>query len=217
MRLTIDEYSTKFKMSKEMIHSKIRAKKLNSVVENNITYIIVAQQQTPTQTLKNPPEQTKTTVAMVLSLYQRENKQLKDKIVQLETKIDKLIDDKERMLREEMNKIEQVYKTKDLQLKNFLEIVSAKLITEKNQTIHEVETVETRDTKSTQKVHSDEEVSTKLSLKEYLKTLDIEAFKKKIIKRRFFSAYGSDARVLKQNGRLYLDFSKYDYSDLLKH
>ena len=228
MRLTLDEYSTHFKMSKEMINSKLRAKKLNYIIENGITYIIVtrssldsekrdevhkqqSQKRQEQRVLKNAPAKPKTTVAMVLSLYQRENKQLKEKIVQLEAKIDKLIDDKEQMLRDEMSKIEQVYSTKDEQLKNILELINTKLIAEKAQTVHEVETVEKREIQET---GIKSEI---IELKSYLKTLNLQPYQKKVIKRRFLAVYGSDIRVLKQNGKLYLDFSKYDYSDLLEY
>lgn len=228
MRLTLDEYSTHFKMSKEMINSKLRAKKLNYIIEDGITYIIVTrssldsdkrsevhQQQTEKRqeekAIKNAPAKPKTTVAMVLSLYQRENQQLKEKIVQLETKIDKLIDDKEQMLRDEMSKIEQVYSTKDEQLKNILELINTKLIAEQTQTIHEVETLEKKEIKKSKKKPE------LVELKEYLKTLKLESYQKKVIRKRFLAVYGSDIRVIKENGRLYLDFSKYDYSDLLEY
>jgi len=231
MRLTLDEYSKKFKMSREMINSKLRDKKLKYIIEDSVTYIILPeppveehksdanadikpQMQQETKRLKNAPSKPKTTVAMVISLYQRENKQLKERITQLEAKIDKLVDDKEQMLRDEMSRIEQVYLTKDAQLKSVLELMSSKLTTEQNPTIHEVETLEVNTTKK-------EDINKKntpiMELKEYLKTLDIETFQKKIIKRRFLSAYGSDIRVMKQNGKLYLDFSRYDYSDLLNY
>ena len=232
MRLTLDEYSTHFKMSKEMINSKLRAKKLNYIIEDGITYIIVTrssldsdkrsevhQQQSEKRqeekALKNAPTKPKTTVAMVLSLYQKENQQLKDKIVQLEAKIDKLIDDKEQMLRDEMNKIEQVYSDKDEQLKNVLELINKKLIAEQTQVqaqmIHEVETLDKKELKKSSKK------SEIVELKDYLKTLDLQSYQKKVIKKRFLAVYGSDVRVIKQNGRLYLDFSKYDYSDLLEY
>ncbi len=228
MRLTLDEYSTHFKMSKEMINSKLRAKKLNYIIEDGITYIIVTrssldsekrsevhQQQSEKRqeekAIKNAPAKPKTTVAMVLSLYQRENQQLKEKIIQLEAKIDKLIDDKEQMLRDEMAKIEQVYSTKDEQLKNILELINTKLMAEKEQTVHEVETLEKREIAETKKK------SEIVELKSYLKTLNLQPYQKKVIKRRFLAVYGSDIRVLKQNGKLYLDFSKYDYSDLLEY
>jgi len=230
MRLTLDEYSKHFKMSKEMINSKLRSKKLNYIIENGITYIIVTRASMDKTTLEKIDEETKvpkeqvalvkvmpptkkqkTTVAMILGLYQKENQQLKDKIVQLETKIDKLIDDKEQMLRDEMSKIEQVYSDKDMQLKNILELVNAKLTAERAETVHEIETIERAP--SEEETHKEEIID----LKSYLKTLDLESYQKKVIKKRFLAVYGKDIRVIKQNGKLYLDFSKYDYSDLLEY
>jgi len=222
MRLTLDEYSKHFKMSKEMINSKLRTKKLNYIIEDGVTYIIVTRSSLDLNlrneihnekkvAIKVQKEATKlavvqkqkTTVAMILGLYQKENQQLKEKILQLETKIDKLIDDKEQMLRDEMAKIEQVYSSKDEQLKSILELVNAKLAAEESQTIHEIETIENK-----------QEI---IELKQYLKTLDLETYQKKVIKKRFLAVYSKDVRVIKQNGKLYLDFSKYDYSDLLEY
>jgi hypothetical protein len=226
MRLTVDEYAKHFKMSKEMINSKLRAKKLNYIIENGITYIIVtrsslepekretihkekkeqqAQKKAQNQAA-NVPAKPKTTVSMVISLYQKENQQLKQKISQLEEKIDRLIDDKEQMLRDEMGRIEQVYSKKDEQLKNILELINTKLTLEKeNATIHDVEAI----------AQQPKQQNRLIELKEYLKNLEIESAQRKVIKKRFLSAYGSDIRVIKQNGKIYLNLSKYDYSDLL--
>lgn len=229
MRLTLDEYAKHFKMSKEMINSKLRAKKLNYIIENGITYIIVTrsslepnkreaihqdqkeqriqQKEVKTTPVSNPPVKPKTTVSMVISLYQKENQQLKAKIAQLEAKIDKLIDDKEQMLRDEMSRVEQVYSKKDEQLKNILELINTKLTLEKeNATIHEVEAIAQTQEKKESKI---------IDLKEYLKNLDLDPQQRKIIKKRFLNAYGSDIRVIKQNGKIFLNLSKYDYSDLL--
>jgi len=218
MRLTIDDYSKHFKMSKEMILSKLRKKQLSSVVENGVTYIITATTKEKPLTPAAPPvpRRSKTTVAMVLSLYQKENKQLKEKILQLEEKIDKLIDDKEQMLRDEMSKIEQVYSAKDEQLKTILELVNTKLLVEQNNanTIHEVESIPSNKNKYAKDVELVDEI---VELKNYLKKLEIEPYQRKIIKKRFLAVYNSDIRVIKQNGKLYLNFSKYDYSDLLDY
>ncbi|WP_455756753.1 hypothetical protein [Sulfurimonas sp.] len=240
MRLTIDEYSQQFKMSKEMINSKLRAKKLNYIIEDNKTYIIVANKaktpesinSTNTQEPQEPKVEAKkeatvktkavskpkTTVATILALYQRENQQLKAKIIQLEEKIDKLIDDKEQMLRDEMQKIEQVYSAKDEQLKNILELVNAKLMLEStNQTVHEVETLQTQ--KNIENVEDVEKNgdSKLIELRAYLKTLKLKSYQRKVIRKRFLAVYDSDVRIIQQNGKLYLDFSKYDYSDLLEY
>lgn len=238
MRLTLDEYSKHFKMSKEMINSKLRAKKLNYIIEDGVTYIIVtrssleadkraaihkeqkeqtkATKKQETKEEKQMPQKPKTTVAMVLSLYQKENQHLKEKIVQLEAKIDKLIDDKEQMLRDEMSKIEQVYSQKDEQLKNILELMNTQLLTQRSQTIHDVETISEEETSSTKKEKTKKEDEI-VELKEYLKSLDLEPYQRKIIKKRFLAVYDKDIRIIKQNGKLYLNFSKYDYSDLLEY
>jgi len=226
MRLTLDEYSKHFKMSKEMINSKLRSKKLNYIIENGQTYIIVTrssvQDDKQDQIKKDQEEQKKsvktilkpkTTVAMVLSLYQKENQHLKEKIVQLEEKIDKLIDDKEQMLRDEMNKIEQVYSAKDEQLKSVLELINTQLTMQQSNTVHEVEPLD----KQSLPAKEEKKETQIIELKEYLRTLDLDSHQKKHIKKKFFSVYNEDVRIIKQNGKLYLDFSKYDYSDLLKH
>jgi len=219
LRLTIDDYSKQFKMSKEMIKSRLRAKKIDYEIEDGITYIVVMDNERKKDGLEKienkqvvsqtTPLKPRTTVATVLSLYQKENQQLKEKIIQLEQKIDKLIDDKEQMLRFERDKIEELYNHKDEQLKTILELINQKLILEQpTQMIHEIE----------------EENVTKLSkpnelieLKTYLKGLDIKSNVKKVIKKRFLSVCNNDVRIIQQNGKLYLDFSKYDYSDLFSY
>jgi len=222
MQLTIHEYSKYFKMSKEMLLSKLKNKELLYTKKDGNTYIIVppeleekaleAQKQASlTKDVMSPQiHKQKTTVAMVLSLYQKENQQLKQKIVQLEEKIDKLINDKEQMLRDEMQKIEKVYSAKDEQLKTIIELIHTKLINENKETVHDVQTL------SKTPFFDEPEKEKIVELKEYLKTLDLEPQQRKIIKKRFLAAYGSDIRILKQNGKLYLNFTKYDYSDLLE-
>ena len=225
MKFTIDEYSKQFKMSKEMIKSKLRNKRINYIIENGMTYIIATQphkqeikqeaEQADVQTKKEIlPAKQKTTVATILALYQRENNQLKEKIVQLEEKIDKLIDDKEQMLRDELNKIETLYSSKDEQLKNILELINAKLTLEREpQLVHDVDSISI-----SEKATDNEKVIQKIvELKEYLKTLNLKSYQRKIIKKRFLAVYDSDIRIIHQNGNLFLDFSKYDYSDLLEY
>jgi len=225
MRLTLNEYSKHFKMSKEMINSKLRSKKLNYIIEDGVTYIIatknsvtqekiitIQEEKTKAASVSMPKQ--KTTVATVLALYQRENKHLKEKILQLEEKIDKLIDDKEQMLRDERDKIEEIYSSKDKQLKNILELINTKLMMEnESQTIHEIETYPVQEIKEVLNTKKSEVIE----LRAYLQGLDLKSNQRKKIKKRFLNVYDSDIRIIQQNGKLYLDFSKYDYSDLLEY
>jgi len=208
MKMTIEQYAQKYKMSKEMIHSKLRSNKLNYIVDGKTTYIIVPDSQ-PKQQPKIQPKQTtqkaKITVGTLIELYKKENLSLKEKIKELEAKIDKLINDKEQMLREERERIEKVYAAKDEQLKTVLELISTKLELQKQEQSQLLE----------QEKQNIQYLPQRIELKEYLKSLDLEPHQRKTIKKRFLEAKGADIRIQEQNGKVYLDFNKYDYSDLL--
>lgn len=227
MRFTIDEYSKRFKMSKEMISSRLKNKRLNYIIEEGTTYIIVprssldepqrkaiheeTKQVRQEKTAAQAPAKPKTTVGTIIALYQKENHQLKQKIKELETKIDKLIDDKEQMLRDERDRIEKVYSNKDEQLKTILELVNTKLmLSQPDQTVHEVEPAQE------EAIDASWQQSDFVELRHYLKSLELPSSARKAVKRRFAEAYGSDVRIIQQNGQFFLDFGKYDYSDLLK-
>jgi len=220
MRFSIEEYAKRFKMSKEMIHNKIRTKKLDYVIEEGVVYINVTnssrgEELKPASLEKNSSAPTpasppaKTSIGMVISLYQKENHHLKLKIKELEAKIDSLIHDKEQMLIADRNRIEEIYTAKDEQLKNILEVLSSKLILLRNDnTVHDV--VATAPQNPIPLVSSGV-----IELKRYLKFIGIGAEERKTVRNRFSQAYGSDIRIIQKEGEFYVDLSKYDYTDLL--
>lgn len=222
MRFSIDEYAKTFKMSKEMIQNKIRTKRLNYIIESGVTYIVVPRssldeekrqeiheslkQTTPvnTPTTASP----KTSVGMVISLYQKENHHLKQKIKELEAKIDRLTNDKEEMLIAECTRIEEIYTAKDEQLKNILEVLSSKLMLSNNsQAVHDVDV--------SQPSPISIEPKGLIELKRYLKFIGIGSEDRKLVRRRFTERFGSDVRIIQREGEFYVDLSKYDYTDLL--
>jgi hypothetical protein len=218
MRFSIDEYAKTFKMSKEMIHNKLKSKKLNYIIEGGVTYIIVPRNSLndtqkvaiETSIKPAPPVPNKTSIGMVISLYQKENLHLKLKIKELEAKIDSLINDKEQMLIAERNRIEDIYTAKDEQLKSILEVLSTKLLlTQNNNTIHDVDVTQPPQTNISL-------VSSGLiELKRYLKFIGIGSEGRKLVRNRFSERYGSDIRIIQKEGEFYVDLSKYDYTDLL--
>lgn len=222
MKLAEDEYCRHFKISKEILSSRIRTKKVECVVDNGIKYILftpnepihydkaseiskeVISPSSHTLTLKS-----KVTVATILALYHKENAILKRKIVQLETKVDRLTNEKEQLLKDELDKLENFYIAKDRQLKNILELVNNKMISDKKESIvHEVQSYNDfiDDNGNKQEL---------IELKEYLKSLGLKSTKRKAIKKRFLDLQDGDIRIIQQGTGLYLDFSRYDYSDLL--
>ena len=218
MRFSIDDYAKTFKMSKEMIHNKIRTKKLNYIIERGVTYIIVPRSSLDEESKRSlletektaatpPPAPAKTSIGMVISLYQKENHHLKLKIKELEGKIDSLIHDKEQMLIAERYRIEEIYTAKDEQLKSILEVLSTKLMLSQNTTVHDVV--------ATQPQNLSFASSGVIELKRYLKFIGIGSEGRKTIRTRFSQAYGSDIRIIQKEGEFYVDLSKYDYTDLL--
>lgn len=220
MRFSIDEYAKTFKMSKEMIQNKIRTKRLNYIIEAGVTYIIVPRsslneekhreiQESSKQTVTANTVATsspKTSVGMVISLYQKENHHLKLKVKELEAKIDRLTNDKETMLIAERKRIEEIYTTKDEQLKSILEVLSTKLMLSSN-TVHDVDvTLPNTITIEPKGI---------IELKRYLKFIGIGSEQRKLIRRRFTERFGSDVRIIQREGEFYVDLSKYDYTDLL--
>ena len=222
MKLTEDEYCESFKISIDILSSRIKAKKVESIVEDGIKYISTSDKSMNSADRVEPSKEvisssnhmhaqkSKVTVAMVLALYHKENTILKQKISRLEKKIDRLVDEKEQILRDELNKLESFYSVKDRQLKNILELVNNKVAYEnKELTVHEVESCSEF---SNDSVNNEHEL---VELKEYLKLLGLKSAKRKIIKKRFLDLHDGDVRIIEQEGKIYLDFSRYDYSDLL--
>lgn len=222
MRFSIDEYAKIFKMSKEMIQNKIRTKRLNYIIESGVTYIIVPRSSLDEEkyreiqeTAKQPVAAVvpaavspKTSVGMVISLYQKENHHLKLKVKELESKIDRLVNDKEAMLIAERTRIENIYTAKDEQLKSILEVLSTKLmLSNANNTVHDVDVAPPMPLSI--------EPKGIIELKRYLKFIGVGSEDRKLVRRRFAEHFGSDVRIIQQEGEFYVDLSKYDYTDLL--
>lgn len=228
MRFTIEEYANAYSISPEMVQSRLRRNRLNYIIENDTTYIVVPKHQVPyrendhtsaEEHLSGPQNNTqtqapqkKTTVATVIGLYQKENHYLKRKIEELEAKVDRLVDEKEQLLKEERSRIEKVYSDKDVQLKSILELINIKLLQENASSPKEYMATEV----AIEGQLEGAKEKAPVELKQYLRSLDLKSSQRKSIKRRFAEAFGSDSRILLKNGLFYLDFDRYDYSDLLK-
>jgi len=242
MRFTIEEYANAYSISPEMVQSRLRRNRLNYIIENDTTYIVVPKHQVPyreddvssvkhqvpfhaddASSAKHQAPDTqinsetqaapkKTTVATVIGLYQKENHYLKRKIDELEAKVDRLVDEKEQLLKEERSRIEKVYSDKDAQLKSILELINIKLLQENASSTQDYTATEV----AIEGQLEGGKEQAPVELKQYLRSLDLKSSQRKSIKRRFAEAFGSDSRILLKNGLFYLDFDRYDYTDLLK-
>ena len=112
------------------------------------------------------------------------------------------------MLIDEREKIEQIYKDKDEQLKNILNSFKSQFILSapKDEAESFDAEIEVQEDKSTNVV----------SLKKYLKEQKISSKKEQKIIKKFKKIAKKDDRVIVIGKKYYLDLDKYDYRDIFK-
>ncbi len=213
-KMTVAQAAEHFKISKEAIHNRIRRGTLNSVIENGVKYVLLPDEKPTTH-----PD------SRFYDYIEQENGRLKEKTERLEAEIDRLRDQREAMLIAEREKIEQIYKERDAQLKSVLEVFASKLlpphavdaaIEESVESVEENGEVVDVDLPDNDDPFAGDDFDDLVSLKDFLKLKDFGKKKRQRIKKRFKTHASEDARILVREGTLYLRPYHYDYSDLLE-
>lgn len=205
-KLSIADAAMKLGVSKEAIHNRIRRGSLESMVEDGIKYVLVAKNLQATNKTNVRRTVNSNTDAKYYKFLEEQNQKLQTKVEKLEGETKTLRDQKEQMLISEREKIEQIYKDKDEQLKNILNAISSKFLLNAPD---EEELVETE-------IETLAEEGTPISLKSYLKDNNISKKKSIKIKERFKKIEKSDSRIIRVGKKYYINLIKYDYSDLLR-
>lgn len=208
-KFTVNDAATYFGVSKEAIHNRIRRGSLESVIEDGIKMVIVDDSQISNRAKRAPrTPKVSTHDDRYYKLLEEQNAKLQARVEVLEGETRSLRDQKELMLIEERKKIESIYKEKDEQLKNILNTISSQFalstpqeITQEPETL-EAEIEEVKDTPP-------------ISLKKYLKSLELTQKKMQKVKMKFKKRAKKDERIAIIDGKLYINTSKYNYRDLL--
>ncbi|MBN2870079.1 MAG: DNA-binding protein [Campylobacterales bacterium] len=200
-KMTIAEAAEHFGVSKEAIHNRVRRGSLNSIVENGVKYVAVA-------SAKTPSSETSAEADRYTRYIEQENERLRDKVDTLEKETTRLRDQREQMLIDERVKIEQIYKERDAQLRSVLHVVATKFLSHASpdEVVEEAINADIVDAA---------EVGEWISLKAFLKFKRIKDKEKKKIKNRFEAASENDERLSIRDGKIFLNPSRHDYSDLL--
>ncbi len=198
-KLSVAEAATKFKVSKEAIHNRIRRGSLDCVIEHGMKYVLI-----------DEPAEVKTEITndKYYTYIEDENLSLKKRVKDLEDQNLTLRDQKEKMLIEEKKKIEQIYKDRDEQLKQVLHTITTKFLPHLQEEKIIQESME-------DVVDVEEFKSEPISLKKFLKLKGFKPVKHQRIKNRFKRLIGRDERVFRHKGKVFIDPVKYDYKDLL--
>lgn len=210
--MTIGDAADHFGVSKEAIHNRIRRGSLESIVENGIKYVAVASSKTP------PAEAEDTRYTQYI---EAENVRLRDKVDGLEKETARLRDQRELMLIDQRISVEQIYKERDAQLRNILNVVATKFLSHVNPDLVVKEALKEESLPQMEAINADivpdiQKEKGWISLKEFFKLKRYGESLKKNIKRRFkAAAYEGDERFIEHGEKVFLNPSLHDYSDLL--
>lgn len=197
--MTVAEAAAHFNISKEAIHNRIRRGSLDCVIDHGVKYVLIGDKR-----------ETATPDSRYHDYIEKENEALKTRIAKLENETQTLRDQREQMLIDERDKVEQIYKERDEQLRSVLQVVASKFLTQAtmDSVIEEAVTAEV--------IESSVPESSLVTLKEFLKLKGYRAKQKEKIKARFKKYASEDERIIVEAGKLHLDPQRFDYGDLLK-
>lgn len=205
--MTIADAAEYFKVSKEAIHNRIRRGSLDCIVDNGVKYVAV-------ETAKSNAGTNIVSDSRYTQYIEQENERLREKVDSLEKETSRLRDQREQMLIDERVKVEQIYKERDAQLRSVLHVVATKFLSHVNTdtVMQEGMTVDAINADIV-----DSEIEEWISLKSFLKLKRVKDKEKKQIKRGFETALkNGDERLIPRGDKIFLNPSKFDYSDLLE-
>jgi len=210
-KMSVNDAAEYFGISKEAIHNRIRRGSLESIIEDGIKMVILDANAKPVKSRTSTKAKAILGADMYYKLLEEQNSKLSARVEILENETRTLRDQKELMLIQEREKIEQIYKDKDEQLKNILATLSSQFMLnspkdEDNDDAVEVEIEDFQEnTTQTMPIH----------LKKYLKLHNFSTKKIKKIKAKFAKLAKNDDRITIKKDKYYIDLNKHDYSDLI--
>jgi valyl-tRNA synthetase len=218
-KLTISDAANKLGISKEAIHNRIRRGSLQSVIEDGVKLVIMSSSETLQISPRKKDNKKVPTYAdeRYYKLLEEQNAKLQQKVESLENETRTLRDQKEQMLIKEREKIEQIYKDKDEQLKNIINAISSNLMLNNPQNKLHIQDdsfeAEIEESLKEEEEENLEENSRLISLNKYLKNGNFSKKKISKIKEKFKEHAKDDSRVIMVGKKYYIDLQKYDYSD----
>jgi FtsZ-binding cell division protein ZapB len=204
-KLTVIEMSTYLGVSKEAIYNRLRRGTLESVLEDGKKYVLLTENVKREGRLPKRTNITSNLDSEYLELLKTQIEELKTKNEKLENDKEQLQREKEKMLIESKEKIEQIYKDRDEQLKTILTLANVPTLQHKLQTqddsnefVEEVEIEEDIVDKICESFEQWEE------LKEYFKRKDFTQEEMNKIEKKVKKQVGKSLHVKISNDELYI-------------
>ncbi len=204
-KLSIADAAEYFKVSKEAIHNRIRRGSLESIIENGVKFVKLADDKK--QSSSDDLADSKYT-----QYIEQENIRLREKVDNLEKETTRLRDIREQSLIDERVRIEQIYKERDAQLRSVLNVVATKFLAHVN-TDNLIKEAKNADAITADVVDDSDNW---IRLKHFLKLKNLDSDERKRIKKEILAIADSDERFEIEDDKIYLNPSIFDYSDILQ-
>lgn len=202
-KLTVMEMAKYLGVSKEAIYNRLRRGSLESIMEDGKKYVLLTPNVQREGKLPKRAAITNELNHEYIDLLKAQVQELKEKNEKLENDKEKLQLEKEQMLIESKEKIEQIYKDRDEQLKTILSLANIPTLQHKMEedTIEVVEEVEIEED-IVEKICGT--YSDWISLKEYLKEKNYTKEERKAIKKRIKKQVGVSLHVKSLDDELFV-------------
>lgn len=202
-KLLVADAALELNISKEAVYNRIRRNTLNSVTENGIKYVIISDEDT-----KNSPRSKKTVKTRVnddkyVEFLLEQIGELKQKIANLENDKERLIKDKESLLVSSKHEVENMYKDRDKQFKQMLELVTKPLLTYMNRQ-DAIDAQFEELTPYEKGLILKTEVDKWIKLEDYMRQKRYSYKKQKNVNQALLSKIGKDKNIKEENGILYI-------------
>jgi len=138
-KLTVSQAAEYFGITKEAIYNRVRRGKLKTVVEDGLKYVVV-NENTATSKHKKSSQKSANTKDKYVSFLEAEVDELKKKVAFLESENRKLIEEKISILEKSKKELEQIFATRDEQLKQILHLMNEKYALPKIESVEVIDT-----------------------------------------------------------------------------
>ncbi len=136
-KLTVSEAANFFGITKEAIYNRVRRGKLRTVNENGLKYVVVEENINSMPKTRQP---SKSSSERYTRFLENEVEELKAKVKKLENENDKLIKEKLEILEQSKKELEEIFATRDEQLKQILHLMNEKYALPKIQSVEVIDT-----------------------------------------------------------------------------
>lgn len=136
-KLTVSEAANFFGITKEAIYNRVRRGKLKTVNENGLKYVVV---EDDIRSIPKTRNSNKTTNEKYITFLENEVNELKKKIKKIEDENAKLINEKLQILEQSKKELEEIFATRDEQLKQILHLMNEKYALPKIQSVEVIDT-----------------------------------------------------------------------------